>query len=169
MPASFRATIELIGINPFVALPPRQLEALFEAAGKQRGPIPVRIEIGGATFRQNLVKYRGAWRLYLNTPMRVAAGKGVGDRVRLQVEFDPAPRVEPMPPALRRALAQDAAAKGAFAALAPSRKKEIQRYLNSAKTAATVDRNVAKVIAYLSGQAPPGLAVLTSRPPARRR
>ncbi|HTV19923.1 MAG TPA: DUF1905 domain-containing protein, partial [Polyangiaceae bacterium] len=119
----FRATIELIGINPFVALPPRRLEALFAAAGKERGPIPVRVAIGGATFRQNLVKYRGAWRLYLNTPMRAAAGKGVGERVELDVELDAAPRIEPMPVLLRRALAANASAKAAFAALTPSRQK----------------------------------------------
>jgi len=169
MASAFRATIEQIGINPFLALPPRRLAALFEAAGKQRGPIPVLIEIGGATFRQNLVKYQGAWRLYLNTPMRTAAGKSVGQGVTLKVEFDPAPRVEPMPPALRRALAESAEAKSAFALLAPSRKKEIQRYLNSAKTVATVERNVAKVVAWLTGKAPAGLAVLGSGPGARRR
>lgn len=167
--SSFHATIELLGINPFVALPPRRLEALFEAAGKERGPIPVRVELGGAVFRQNLVKYQGAWRLYLNTPMRKAAGKEVGDRVRLAVAFDPSPRVEPMPAHLRRALAKDARAKAAFAALVPSRRKEIQRYLGSAKTEATLERNVEKVIAYLKGEAPPGLAVLSPRTPARRR
>jgi hypothetical protein len=165
----FRAIIELAGINPFVAMPPRRLQALLEAAGRQRGPIPVRVVIGDARFRQNLIKYSGVWRLYLNTPMRAAAGKGVGDRIALEVEFDPEPRVEPMPGALRTALAKNAGAKATFLELTPSRRKEIQRYLNSAKTEATVARNVAKVIAYLSGEAPPGLAVLASRPPARRR
>jgi hypothetical protein len=169
MASAFRATIEQIGINPFVALPPRRLAGLFEAAGKQRGPIPVLIEIGGATFRQNLVRYQGAWRLYLNTPMRTAAGKSVGQGVTLKVEFDPAPRVEPMPPALRVALARNREAKAAFAALPPSRKKEIQRYLNSAKTAATVERNVAKVVAWLTGEAPAGNAVLGSGRGVRRR
>jgi hypothetical protein len=169
MASAFRATIEQIGINPYVSLPPRRLAALFEAAGKQRGPIPVVIEIGGATFRQSLVKYQGAWRLYLNTPMRAAAGKSVGQGVTLKVDFDPAPRVEPMPPALRLALAKDERAKAAFAALVPSRQKEIQRYLNSAKTAATVERNVAKVVAWLTGEAPAALAVLGSGRGVRRR
>lgn len=164
----FRASIDLVGINPFVTLPPRRLEELFAAAGRERGPIPVRVAIGGATFRQNLVKHRGVWRLYLNKPMRTAAGKGVGDRVTLEVEFDAAPRVEPMPASLRSALAKNAGAKAAFHALVPSRQKEIQRYLNSAKTAATVERNVAKVMAFLAGDATPGLAVLTSRRAARR-
>lgn len=168
---SFRATIGLLGINPFVLLPRVHLTALCATAGRDTGAIPVRVELGGVTFRRNLVKYKGAWRLYLNTPMRQAAGKDVGDRVALTVEFDPAPRVEPMPPALRRALAGNAEAKIAFDRLTASRKKEIQRYLNGAKTPATLARNVDKVIAYLSGEEPPGLAVLTSRtrsPAARK-
>jgi hypothetical protein len=159
----FRATIELLGINPYVSLPAAQLKALFAAAGRETGAIPVLVEIEAVAFRQNLVKYRGAWRLYLNMPMRRAAGKDVGDRIRLAVDFDPAPRVEPMPRALRRALADNAAAQAAFGALPPSRKKEIQRYLNGAKSAATVARNVDKIIAYLCGKEAPGLAVLTSR------
>jgi hypothetical protein len=160
---SFRATIELLGNNPYVALPKAHLKALFTAAGRDTGAIPIRVEVAGTSFRQHLVKYQGAWRLYLNTAMRRAAGKDVGERIALTVEFDPAPRVEPMPPTLRRALAENAAARLAFDALSPSRKKEIQRYLNGAKTPVTLARNVDKVIAYLNGEEPPGLAVLTSR------
>jgi hypothetical protein len=167
MPA-FRAAIALLGINPYVALPTSHLKALLSAAQTSTGPIPVRVELGGVTFRQTLVKYRGAWRLYLNLAMREAAGKDVGDRVDVRVEFDPSPRIEPMPIALQRALEQNTAASAAFAALPASRKKEIQRYLNSAKTSATLERNVAKVIAYLAGETPPTLAVLGRRTPAPR-
>jgi hypothetical protein len=160
---TFRASIELLGINPFVTLPAAHLKALLAAAGRTSGAIPIRVELGGVSFPQNLVKYRGAWRLYLNLPMRQAAGKDVGERVLLSVEFDPSPPVEPMPSELRRSLAEHPDAKAAFEALPPSRKKEIQRYLNSAKTEATRSRNVAKVIAFLRGEEPAGLAVLTAR------
>lgn len=161
---SFRATIALLGINPYVAVPASHLKALLSAAGRSAGPIPVRVELGGATFQQHLVKYQGAWRLYLNAPMREAAGKEVGQRVSVQVEVDPSPRVEPMPGALGRALAENVTAAAAFTALPPSRRKEIQRYLNGAKTDATRERNVAKVIAHLAGETPPTLAVLGRRP-----
>ena len=161
---SFRATIALLGINPYVAVPASHLNAHLSAAGRSAGPIPVRVELGGVSFQQNLVKYQGAWRLYLNTPMREAAGKEVGERVSVKVELDPSPRVEPMPGALRRALAENARAAAAFAALPASRRKEIQRYLNGAKTDATLERNVAKVIAHLGGETPPTLAVLGRRP-----
>ena len=165
---SFRATIGLLGINPFVTPPRAELRALFVAAGRQTSPIPITVELGNQRFRQNLVKYAGAWRLYLNGPMREAAGKQVGERVALSLALDPEPRTEPVPVELERALVLHPAAHAAFAALAPSRRKEIARYLNSAKTSATRERNVAKVVAFLLGAAPAGLAVLgASRKPAQ--
>jgi hypothetical protein len=160
---TFRATIALLGINPHVSVPARHLKALFAAAGRETSPIPIRVELEGTSFQQNLVKYQGAWRLYLNTPMRKAAGKDVGERVTLAVQHDPTPRREPMPAALERALDEHPDARAAFDALAPSRKKEIQRYLGSAKTTITRTRNVDKVIAHLEGKQPPGLAVLKAR------
>jgi hypothetical protein len=164
----FRAVIALVGINPFVSVPRAHLQALFEAAGRESGPIPIRVVLGEESFQQNLVKYQGQWRLYLNTPMRRAAGKEVGQRVTLSVEYDPEPRIEPMQRRLKLALAAEPAARSAFDALAPSRQKEILRYLNQAKTDATRERNVGKVVRFLLGEEPAGLAALV-RPPKRTR
>jgi hypothetical protein len=164
MPA-FLTSIRLLGINPYVAVPARERKAIFQAAGRERGPIPVRGRIDQTPFVQTFVKYQGEWRLYLNTPVRRAAGKDVGDRVRVEVEFDPVPRREPMPPALRRALAQEPAAKSAFQALSASRKKEICRYINGLKTEPSRERNVRMVLQHLSGQtSDPVAAFLRPRP-----
>jgi hypothetical protein len=163
----FRAVIALLGINPYVSVPAPHLRALLRTAGRSTSPIPISVGINGATFRQNLVKYQGAWRLYLNTPMRKAAQKDVGDRITLLVEFDAEPRVEPMPPALSAALAEHESAKATFDTLPPSRKKEILRYLNQAKTDATLQRNVAKVIRFLLGEEPATLAALVRKPTRR--
>jgi bacteriocin resistance YdeI/OmpD-like protein/uncharacterized protein DUF1905 len=156
-------------VNPYVLVPALHLRALFAAAGRDKGPIPIRVSIAGVAFEQNLVRYKGEWRLYLNGPMRKAAGKDVGDRIALGVEFDAAPRSEPMPPLLERALHAERAARDAFDALAPSRQKEILRYLNRAKSESTLARNVDKVLRFLLGAAPAGLAVLTSRAPVTKR
>lgn len=145
----FRARIELLGINPFVFVPEKHLRALLQAAGRERGPIPLRVTLAGVQFRQNLVKSHGAWRLYLNTPMRTALGKDVGDRIAVQLVFDVRPRKEPPNPALSLALAQSAQAKTAFDALAPSRKKEIVRYLNRLESDAARARNIEKVLGWL--------------------
>jgi hypothetical protein len=160
---SFHATIAIIGINPYVLVPPRHLQTLFAAAGRDRGPIPLKVRVGEKEFHQNLVKYQGAWRLYLNMPMRRAAGKDVGARVRVGVAFDPAPRIEPVPRKLVRALANDSKARTTFRALSPSRRKEICRYLNALKTAASLERNIESVLRHLRGDRPPKLRALMRR------
>jgi hypothetical protein len=163
MPA-FRALIELIGINPYVRVPAVHLKALLRSAARSKGPIPIVVTIEGTSFQQNLVVHQAEWRLYLNGPMRKLAGKDVGDRISLRVEYDPAPRQEPMTPELARTLEQHPPAQQAFITLAPSRQKEILRYLNRARTAATLQANIDKVLHYLLGGAP-SLAAL--RPLAR--
>ncbi len=149
---SFSAKILIIGINPYVYLPEPVLAAIFKLAQKNRGPIAVRGALNGKSFQQTLVRYQGAWRLYLNTPMRRAAAIDVGDMARVRIEFDPEPRVDPMNPLLARALARNKAANIAFQSLAPSRQKEVLRYLNHLKAAASLARNVEKVIQNLSGK-----------------
>jgi hypothetical protein len=153
--AAFQARIQLLGINPWVALPARALAELLRAAGRDKGPIPVRGFIDETPFRQTLVKYQGAWRLYLNTPVRRAAGKDVGDRVRVTVELDPVARREPVPPELKQALAAQPELKATFAALAPSRRKEINRNLNKLESEAARQRNLEHVLRYLGGERSP--------------
>jgi len=152
MPA-FVATIRLLGINPYVAVPAAERRALFQAAGRDKGPIPVRGQIDQAPFRQTFVKYQGQWRLYLNTPLRRAAGKDVGDRVTVELEHDPAPRREPLPAALRQAFTGQPRARAAFGELPASRRKEICRYINGLKTEQSRARNVRMVLQHLSGEA----------------
>ena len=156
MPA-FKAKIAIIGVNPYVTPPQAALEALFKAAKRSTSPIPIRGRIERTAFTQNLVRYQGAWRLYLNTPMCRGAAKDVGDNASFQIELDPKPPVTPMPPALKAALASDANAKAAFEALTPSRRKEIQRYLNHLKSAVTLEKNLGHVMDYLRGKEPRGM------------
>jgi hypothetical protein len=154
---SFSATIHKIGINPYVYLPEAVLEALFRQAGKSKGPIPVRGRINGKRFIQTLVKYQGAWRLYINGEMRQAAMVDVGDQANIQIEFDPVPRVEPIPTKFSEALLKGKKAAKAFEALTASRQKEILRYLNSMKTEVSLERNIDKVFQHLTGSKPKGL------------
>ena len=104
---SFSAKIFKIGINPYMLLPNAVLNDLFRESGKSKGPIPVRGTLNGKPFIQTLVKYRGKWRLYLNTPMRKAAGIDVGDVGVVKIEFDPAERTVSLHPELQKALNQN--------------------------------------------------------------
>ena len=122
---SFSAKIRIIGVNPYVLLPAAILKSIFQKAGKDNGAIPVKLTIAGKNFIQNLVKYSGKWRLYLNTPMRKAAGKDVGDTIKIEIEFDSKERLTPMHAKLKKAFSQNKEAKNAFDKLNPSRQKEI--------------------------------------------
>ncbi len=148
----FKAKIEIIGINPFVLLPSKVLKSLFKQAGRNKGPIPVRGTIDGHGFIQTLVKYSGAWRLYINTPMLKATNTKVGDSAEISVEYDPIVRTIPIHTKLEKALEKNKQAKKAFDILPPSRQKEIVRYISFLKTEEAVDRNVKRAVLFLLGK-----------------
>jgi hypothetical protein len=149
---SFSAKIQIIGVNPYVLLPSTLLKYIFKKAGKDKGAIPIQLKIGGKDFIQNLVKYSGKWRLYLNTPMRNAAGKDVGDMIDIQIDFDPKPRTTSLHPKLKIAFKGNPNAKNAFGKLSPSRQKEILRYINFLKSEESVEKNIKRAIAHLTGK-----------------
>jgi hypothetical protein len=149
---SFKAKIEIIGINPFVFLPDRILKNLFTQAGKDKGPIPVRGTIDGHAYIQTLVKYSGYWRLYINGPMLKDAKKHVGDIITLTIEFDLEERVIPMHPKLMEAIDKNRKAKKVFDQLSASRQKEIIRYINSLKSESSVSKNITRAINFLCGK-----------------
>jgi len=151
---SFSSKIQIIGVNPYVLLPSTLLEYIFQKAGKDKGAIPVQLKIVGKDFIQNLVKYSGKWRLYLNGPMRKAAGKDVGDTIEIQIDFDPKPRTTLVHPKLKKAFKENPTAKKAFEKLSPSRQKEILRYINFLKSQESVDKNVQRTIAHLTSSKP---------------
>ena len=146
---AFEAQIEIIGINPFVYVPDAVLEMLFSEAGFSKGKIPVQLTIDGHAFAQTLVKYAGHWRLYLNGPMRKAAGKEVGHTAVFTLKHNKVGSVVALHPSLAKALAQNRGAQLAFDALTPSHRHEIMRYINHLKTAESVERNVARAIRHL--------------------
>ncbi|MBC7884915.1 MAG: DUF1905 domain-containing protein [Saprospiraceae bacterium] len=148
----FSAIIEIIGINPFVHLPDNILKLLFIQANRDKGKIPVKIKIDGHEFIQTLIRYSGHWRLYLNTPMRNAAKKQVGETAEFEISFDPAERVILPHPKLKNALEENKDAKIIFDNLSPSRQLEIIRYISFLKTEVSVDRNVLRTINFLLGK-----------------
>jgi len=148
----FSAKIQIIGINPFVFLPEKILEAIFEQAGKDKGKIAVRIKIDGHDFIQTLIKYSGHWRLYLNTPMRKVAGKEVGDFADFEVAYDPVKRLIPMHAKFQKALENNKDAEEVFYTLTPSLQLEITRYISNLKAEEAVDRNILKAINFLLGK-----------------
>lgn len=125
------------------------LKYLFEKAAKEKGYIPVYLIISNQKFIQNLVKYSGKWRLYLNTPMRKTAGKDVGDVIQINIEYDGEKRTTPMHEKFEWALNKNKKAKDCFNNLAPSKQKEILRYLNNLKTEESITKNIKRAINFL--------------------
>lgn len=148
----YKARIFIIGVNPYVLVPAPVLKAIFKQAGKDKGTIPVRGTLDGHPYIQTLVKYSGKWRLYLNTPMRKAAKKDVGDTTKVEIEFDPVERVIPIHPEFLKALQANKKAKESFEKLSPSRQKEIVRYISFLKSEEALHRNITRAIRFLSGK-----------------
>ncbi len=148
----FKAQIEIIGINPFVFVPEKILRQIFKQAGKEKGHIPIRGSINNKPYRQTLLKYSGAWRLYINTAMLAKSPKRVGETIVITLAFDPESRAVKPPAGFIKALAENKEAKTVFDGLPPSRKLEIERYLTNLKTEESKERNIKRAINFLIGK-----------------
>lgn len=148
----FKAELHLIGINPFVFVPPEVLSEIFKEAQRSKGAIPIKGKINGSSYKQTLVRYRGDWRLYINMKMLKDSPRRIGEMVELFVEYDPVERVIEPHPKFLMALNENKEAKVIFESLRPSLKLEIVRYISSLKNEISVEKNVIKTIAFLLGK-----------------
>ena len=148
----FKATIDIIGINPFVYVPEQILMEIYAQAGKDKGHIPVSVVLNNIKHKQTLVKYSGHWRLYINTTMLKNSPKRIGEILDIAIEFDQADRSITPHPEFLQALDQNLEAKQVFESLSASRQKEIIRYISSLKSADSVTKNVQRAIGFLTGK-----------------
>lgn len=148
----FKARLEIIGINPFVFLPEEILNEIFEKSGKNKSPIPVKGFVNDVEFTQNLMKYLGKWRLYINLKMLKNSPKRIGEMLDISIEFDNALRTNIIHPDLEKAINENPAALKNFENLTLSRRSELIRYINNLKTETAIQKNIAKIISYLKGE-----------------
>ncbi len=152
----FRSRIKIRNANPFIHVGARRARAIKP---DWRRPLPVLIRINGhpakKPWRINMMPVgNGDFYLYLHGDVRRASNTKVGDTVRVEIEFDAAYRggpAGPMPAWFRTPLVRNPAAKAAWSALTPSRKKEIVRYLTALKSAEARERNAVRALRVLSG------------------
>ena len=156
MPIRFNALIQRRGINPFVAVNSAQAEALTPG---WRRPLPVLVRINDkpqVPWRINLMPAgNGDFYLYLHEIVRKASATSVGDRVSAELSFDANYRRGPqhrMPQWFKQALDGNPQAIKNWAALIPSRKKEILRYFSRLKSLDARNRNLSKALHVLSGE-----------------
>jgi hypothetical protein len=157
MSICFDAVIEIQGVNPFVGVCSSQANALRPG---WRKPLPVLVSINGQPtnpWRTNMMPDgNGNFYLYLHGSMRKTSGTALGDRVRVEIEFDASYRngpQHPMPKWFKQALDGNPQARKNWTALIPSRKKEILRYFSQLVSVHARVRNLAQVLHVLSGQA----------------
>lgn len=149
---TFQATIEIIGINPFVFVPEEILNYIFEKAAKSKGLIPVKGTVNSIPYTQTLMKFKGEWRLYINTKMLKNSPKRIGEQITISIDYNPEKKEIPIHPKLLQALNEDEAANSVFQNLRPSLQHEIIRYIAHLKTEESIDKNVSKAIAFLLGK-----------------
>ncbi|ASE61469.1 DUF1905 domain-containing protein [Chryseobacterium indologenes] len=148
----FTATLDIIGINPFVFIPEEILTRIFEDAGKSKSPIPVKGTVNGQAFQQNLMKYVGEWRLYINTIMLKNSPKRIGEVIEVTLEYDDSDRSISIHPGLEEAIKNSTLATANFEKLTPSRQNELVRYINNLKTEVSIRRNIEKIVRHLHGE-----------------
>jgi hypothetical protein len=152
----FTALMRIRGANPYILVSASRAKAIKPG---WRKPLPVLARINGMpeeAWRINMMPAGdGTFYLYLHGIVRKASKTAVGERVRVEVAFDPSysggPQ-HPLPPWFERALAVNSRASRNWAALIPSRKKEILRYFVNLKTPDARARNLSRALNALSGE-----------------
>ena len=155
MTKSFTAVIKIRGVNPFILVSASRATAIKPG---WRRPLPVRVRVNGKpanAWRINLMPVgNGSFYLYLHGDIRKASSTAVGDRVRVEIDFDASYRSGPQHPIPRwfeRALTGNSQAMKSWMALIPSRKKEILRYFSGLNSPEARARNLARALHVLSG------------------
>jgi len=147
----FQAQIQLIGINPYVLVPDDILEAIFEQAGKNKGPIPVKGKVNGKAYTQTLMKYAGYWRLYINLAMLDQSPKRIGELIQISIQFDPADRTLTAQGFFTTALEAHPEAKQVFESLSKSKQQELIRFFTFLKTEKSIKHNLERMLSFLHG------------------
>ena len=137
----FTVTLERVGKTATMFRVPFDLETAF---GKRRPPVLVTIR--GHTWRTTPGVYDGVGHVVVNRSAKAATGVDAPERVQVTMELDEKPRTVQVPRDLAAALADDATAKAAFAALSFTHKREYVEWVEEAKRPETRSRRIAGTV-----------------------
>jgi hypothetical protein len=125
-------------------------DAVVEQLGAGKRP-PVRVTIGGYTYRTTVAPMGGAFWIPVAAEHRTAAGIAAGETVDVEIALDSEPRAVTIPADLAAALEADPAAQQAFTQLSYSNQRRHVAAVEDAKTPETRQRRAAKVMGELRG------------------
>jgi hypothetical protein len=151
----FDALVRRSGGNSFIEIPPDVAERLkpFAHAGRIRAAGT----LNGATVQGTLIPVKkGAHRFYLNGGMRAAARISVGNVVAVSLRA--IPPTEVVIAADLEAALLTGAATHAFKSCPPSRRRELVRYIDDARTADSRHRRIQRTIEHVLGRESPQAA-----------
>jgi len=141
---SFTTTLLLNGNNVGIEVP--EDVVLGFGVGKR---VPVIVTIAGYSYPSTIAVMGGQYLVPMAAEHRKATGVSGGETHEVTLVHDPSPRDTPLPDDLADALTS-AGVREKFAALAPSHRKEHVRSVTDAKSEATRQRRIEKVVEALS-------------------
>jgi hypothetical protein len=141
----FRAIILLSGKTATGIRVPDEIVA---SLGPSKKP-PVRITIGGHTYRTTVASMGGRFMIPVSAEHRISAGVAAGDEVDVDIELDTEPREVTLPPDFSNELDRDADARRFFDGLSYSNKLRFVLSIEEAKTAETRQRRIEKALSML--------------------
>ncbi|MDB4866953.1 MAG: hypothetical protein JWR03_1286 [Cohnella sp.] len=141
----FRAIIQL---NGKTATGIRVPDEVVASLGPSKKP-PVRITIGGHTYRSTVASMGGQFMIPVSAEHRISAGVAAGDEVDVDIELDTEPREVTIPPDFSNAIDRDENARQFFDGLSYSNKLRIVISIEEAKTDETRQRRIAKAVDML--------------------
>jgi len=107
------------------------------------------VSLNGYTYRSTIAAYGDTFLLPLSQAHREASDLEAGEQVEVILEIDVEPRTTETPADLMAALSEKAGAIEAFDTLAFSKRKELVRQVEDAKTLETRHRWISGIIAKL--------------------
>ncbi len=128
-------------------------ESVVQALGAGRRP-PVRVTIGGYTYRSTLATVDGMPMVGVSAEHRAGAGVAAGDEVEVDIELDTEKREVAVPAELAAALDAEPAARRTFDALSNSNKSWHVLQVTGAKTDETRERRIARSVEALRAGRP---------------
>lgn len=140
---TFRTTLWASGGNNVGIVVPEDVVLGF-GRGK-RVPVVVTID-GDHSYRNTISSMGGQYLISFSAATRAATGLGAGDEVEVTLEVDDAPRIVEVPDALAAAFSEDPAAAATWAELSYSKQRAHAESITGAKTEATRDRRLRKVL-----------------------
>ena len=123
-------------------------ESVMEALGAGRKP-PVRVTIGGYTYRSSVATVDGKAMVGVSAEHRAGAGVAGGDEVDVDIELDTEKREVTVPDELAAALDAEPRARSTFDALSYSNRSWHVLQVTGAKTDETRQRRLARSIEAL--------------------